>query len=33
VFSENSSSTATLALYRLVHDLLDNHWFVEGTYD
>jgi len=23
----------TLALYRLVHDLLSGHWFVEGTYD
>ncbi len=22
-----------LALYRLVHDLLSGHWFVEGTYD
>jgi protein ImuB len=24
---------STLALYRLVHDLLSGHWFVEGTYD
>jgi protein ImuB len=23
----------TIALYRLVHDLLDGGWFVEGTYD
>ena len=23
----------TIALYRLVHDLLDGSWFVEGTYD
>ena len=23
----------SLALYRLVHDLLSGHWFVEGTYD
>jgi len=23
----------TMALYRLVHDLLSGHWFVEGTYD
>jgi hypothetical protein len=23
----------SLALYRLVHDLLSDHWFVEGTYD
>ena len=22
-----------VALYRLVHDLLGGHWFVEGTYD
>jgi nucleotidyltransferase/DNA polymerase involved in DNA repair len=25
--------TTTLALYRLVHDLLNARWFVEGTYD
>jgi protein ImuB len=24
---------ASLGLYRLVHDLLNNRWFVEGTYD
>jgi protein ImuB len=24
---------SSLALYRLVHDLLGGHWFVEGTYD
>jgi protein ImuB len=24
---------SSLALYRLVHDLLNGHWFVEGTYD
>jgi protein ImuB len=24
---------ATIALYRLVHDLLNGDWFVEGTYD
>jgi hypothetical protein len=23
----------SLALYRLVHDLLSGRWFVEGTYD
>ena len=23
----------TIALYRLVHDLLSGRWFVEGTYD
>jgi protein ImuB len=28
-----SSEEQSLALYRLVHDLLSGHWFVEGTYD
>jgi protein ImuB len=28
-----SSEKSCLALYRLVHDLLSGHWFVEGTYD
>jgi protein ImuB len=23
----------SFSLYRLVHDLLSGHWFVEGTYD
>ena len=27
------SGTSSLALYRLVHDLLSGRWFVEGTYD
>ena len=25
--------SSSLALYRLVHDLMNGHWFVEGTYD
>ena len=29
----SSSEKTTLALYRLVHDLLSGHWFVEGMYD
>ena len=28
-----SSVQSSLALYRLVHDLLSGNWFVEGTYD
>ena len=28
-----STSKSSLALYRLVHDLLSGQWFVEGTYD
>jgi protein ImuB len=28
-----SAHNNSLALYRLVHDLLSGHWFVEGTYD
>ena len=28
-----SSGTASLGLFRLVHDLLSGRWFVEGTYD
>jgi len=28
-----SSVKSSLALYRLVHDLLSGNWFVEGTYD
>jgi hypothetical protein len=27
------SEKPSLALYRLVHDLLSGDWFVEGTYD
>ena len=27
------TETCSLALYRLVHDLLSGNWFVEGTYD
>ena len=26
-------SANSIALYRLVHDLLEGAWFVEGTYD
>jgi protein ImuB len=26
-------NTGEVALYRLVHDLLNGGWFVEGTYD
>jgi len=26
-------TTAGVALYRLVHDLLSGRWFVEGAYD
>jgi len=33
VVSGQSREKATLALYRLVHDLLSGRWFVEGTYD
>lgn len=28
-----SAEKSSLALYRLVHDLLNGEWFVEGTYD
>jgi nucleotidyltransferase/DNA polymerase involved in DNA repair len=31
--SAATNEKTTLALYRLVHDLLSGHWFVEGTYD
>jgi len=31
--STNSPANPILTLYRLVHDLLSNRWFVEGTYD
>ncbi len=31
--ASKSSTGNSLALYRLVHDLLSGHWFVEGTYD
>ena len=31
--ANHSSSKSHLTLYRLVHDLLSGHWFVEGTYD
>jgi protein ImuB len=31
--SRTSSATPALALYRLVHDLMNRRWFVEGTYD
>ena len=30
---EPLAETSSLALYRLVHDLLSGRWFVEGTYD
>ena len=33
VVSKSSGDKNSLALYRLVHDLLSGHWFVEGTYD
>jgi protein ImuB len=33
VVSKSSMEKTTLSLYRLVHDLLSGHWFVEGTYD
>jgi protein ImuB len=33
VVSKSSADKNSLALYRLVHDLLSGHWFVEGTYD
>jgi len=33
VVGNPASITSSLALYRLVHDLLSGHWFVEGTYD
>ncbi len=33
VICKPASLKPTLALYRLVHDLLSGHWFVEGTYD
>ena len=29
----HSFNEPSLALYRLVHDLLTGHWFLEGTYD
>jgi protein ImuB len=31
--ANHTSAKSNLALYRLVHDLLNGHWFVEGTYD
>jgi protein ImuB len=31
--ANHTSAKSNLALYRLVHDLLSGHWFVEGTYD
>ena len=33
VVGKSSSHKNSLALYRLVHDLLSGRWFVEGTYD
>ncbi len=30
---QNNTERHTIALYRLVHDLLGGGWFVEGTYD
>jgi len=33
VISKSFSGKTSLALYRLVHDLLSGHWFVEGSYD
>jgi protein ImuB len=31
--SHHLRETSSLALYRLVHDLMNRRWFVEGTYD
>ena len=31
--ANHTSAMSNLTLYRLVHDLLSGHWFVEGTYD
>jgi protein ImuB len=31
--ADSEKGKCTMALYRLVHDLLTGHWFVEGTYD
>ncbi len=31
--AEAEKEKCTMALYRLVHNLLSGHWFVEGTYD
>ena len=31
--AKDFSEEPSLALYRLIHDLLSGHWFVEGTYD
>jgi protein ImuB len=33
VISNPESIKSSLALYRLVHDLLSGHWFMEGMYD
>jgi len=33
VGSKSFGDKNSLALFRLVHDLLSGHWFVEGTYD
>jgi protein ImuB len=31
--ANHTSAKSNFALYRLIHDLLNGHWFVEGTYD
>jgi protein ImuB len=33
VVNNSASIRSTLVLYRLVHDLLSGHWFMEGMYD
>lgn len=33
VIGNSSTEKTSLALYRLVHNLLSGHWFLEGTYD
>src|SRR5215468_7680362 len=33
VVGKSSANNNSLALYRLVHDLLSGRWFVQGTYD
>ena len=33
VGGNSSTGKFSMALYRLIHDLLSGHWFVEGTYD
>jgi hypothetical protein len=33
IVSKSFTEQTSFALYRLVHDLLSGHWFLEGTYD